>query len=352
VSQKAVHISVSPDLSSIVQAGILAPSADNRHCFELQASPDCILLFGSKAYLSAPYHRQVLSLISFGAVAENMTIRARRLGYRTNVSWLPDAAQPSLIARLRLTKAEAVESALDAAISGRHTNRRLLFSGPRLSEAELAHFGQLLHDIDGVSLAFFDSGRQRTQLLRLIRIAETERFNTRALHEDLFSSVRFDVGWQTSAAEGLPPSALGVEQGFRWAFAQLRRWPLMNALRRIGFHHALGFRAGYLPCRFAPYRGVLTTSLPIERGAISVGVALQRIWLEGERRGLAFQPFAGAALLALPKYNDVPVATGERLRQGWSALTDETPVMVFRLGHAARPAIRTGRQAPESYLRF
>src|SRR4029453_6087419 len=149
---------------------------------------------------------------------------------------------------------------------------------------------------------------------------------------------RFDVGWNASAEEGLPPGALGVEPGVRWAFAQLRRWPLMNALRHVGFHHALGFIAAYLPCRLAPHSGVLTTSLHVERGAISVGMALERLWLEAENRGLALQPFCACALLALSDYRAVPQATGERLRQGWRALTNETPVMAFRLGYAKRPA--------------
>ena len=254
------------------------------------------------------------------------------------------------MAELRLNRGEPTASVLAAAIPGRHTNRRVFFCGPRLSEADLAQFRQLLDGIEGVTLAFLDSGRQRAELLRLVAIAEAARFSTEALHYDLFSSVRFDVGWHASAEEGLPPAALGVEPGMRWAFAQLRRWPLMNALRRIGFHHALAFRAAYLPCRFAPHRGVLTTNLPIERGAVSVGRALERIWLAAESRGLAFQPFAGPALLALPEYRDVPAKTGERLRRGWKELTEGTPVMVFRLGHADRPAIRTGRRALTTYL--
>lgn len=350
--ESVVSASLSSDLASIVEAAVLAPSADNRHCFELRAFPDAILLFGSEAFLSAPYHRKILSLISFGAVVENMSVRAARLGYRANVRWLPDAAESSLIAELRLTRGEPVEAALDAAISGRHTNRRVFFSGPRLSEGDLAQLAQLLYGIDGVTLAFFDSGKQRAALLRLVAMAEAERFNTRALHEDLFSSVRFDVGWRASAHEGLPPAALGVEPGVRWAFAQLRRWPVMNALRHIGVHHLLGFRAGYLPCRLAPHLGVLTTSLPMDQGAVAVGRALQRVWLEAERRGLAFQPLAGAALLALPQYADVPAETGASLRQGWKELTDETPAMVFRLGRAKRPSIRTGRHAPEHYFRL
>lgn len=351
MSRNVVSASVPFDLSSILQAAVAAPSADNRHCFELSAAPDSLLLFGNEAHRSDPFHRRVLNLISFGAVVENMVIRAARLGYRATVSWMPDAARPSLIAELRLATIEPVATPLDAAIAGRHTNRRVGFSGPTLSDAELARLRSLVSTIDGVSLAFLDSREQRARLLRLVRIAEAERFNTRALHENLFSAVRFDVGWHATADTGLPPGALGVEPGVRWAFAQLRHWPVMNALRRFGIHHALGVRAAALPCRFAPHCGVLTTRLPIERGAVAVGMALQRIWLTAESLGLAFQPLAGSALLALPEYRDVPVQTGERLRRGWRELTDEMPLMVFRMGHAKRPEIRTGRQPPESVLR-
>jgi hypothetical protein len=351
LSQRVVSEPSSRDLASIVQAGVMAPSADNRHCFELRTAPDRVLLFGDETYVNAPYHRRVLNLISFGAVVENMRIRAERLGYRMNVAWLPDAPRSALIAELQLTRIEPAASPLDGAISRRHTNRTLRFSGPRLSEADLAHFNHLVHGIEGVTLTFHDSGRQRARLLSLIGIAEAERFNTRALHEDLFSNIRFDVGWHASADEGLPPGALGVEPGARWAFAQLRRWPVMSALRHLGVHHVLGFRAAQLPCRLAPHRAALTTSLPVERGALSVGVALERVWLEAERRGLAFQPFAASPLLALREYAEVPKETAERLREGWHELTDGTPLMVFRLGHAKRPAVRTARRGIEGYLR-
>ena len=342
---------VSADLSSIVEAGALAPSADNRHCFEVEVSAAGVLLLGSTAFLEAPYHRKLLSLISFGAVGENMRIRALRLGYRAALRWIPDPSRPSLMAELHLTQGEVVDCGLDAGIRGRHTNRRLVFSGPRLSEAELGYFHRRLEGAEGVSLCFLDSAAQRPKLLRLMRIAEAERFNTRVLHEELFAALRFDAGWRATVEEGLPPGALGVEPGVRWAFAQLRRWPLMNALRRLGVHHALGFRAASLPCRLAPHCGVLTASAPTERSAITIGVVLQRLWLEAESRGLAFQPFAAPALLALQEYSDVPAGTGERLRHGWNELTDATPMMVFRMGYAPRPAVRAGRPPIERWMR-
>jgi hypothetical protein len=338
-------------MRSILQAGVCAPSADNHHCFELEVSSDRIALSGNAEFLKAPYHRKILSLISFGAVAESMIIRAAALGYRANADWQSDPFQSGRIVELRLTRTEPCATALDSAIEQRHTNRRVLYSGPSLSPADLAQFGERLHGLDSIALKFFDSPPQRSDLLRLVGIAEAERFNTRALHDDLFSSIRFDVGWHSSTDDGLPPAVLGVEPGTRWLFAQLRRWPFINTLRHLGAHRLIGFRAAYLPCRMAPHRGVLTTSTAIEQGAVAAGRALQRIWLEAETRELAFQPLAGAALLALPRYRDVPGSTSERLRRGWKTLTDDTPVLVFRLGRAPRPPIGTSRRPVESYLR-
>lgn len=345
-----MHPSIPDHLASIMQAGVLAPSADNRHCFEFRITQDGIVLSGDSSYASAPYHRRVLNRISIGAVVENMVIRAARLGYRAELHWLAERSEPSPIVEVKLYREAPRETPLDAAIATRHTNRRVVFSGPKLSEPELKVFAQLAQDIPGVALDFFDSGPRRDALLRLAWRAEAERFGVRSLHDDLFSAVRFDVGWNKSATEGLPPAALGVEPGMRWAFAQLRHWPVMNALRSIGLHRVLGFRAASLPCRLAPHRGVLTTTLSLEQGAVAVGRAMQRIWLEAARRGLAFQPLAGAALLALPGYEAVRPATGERLRRGWKALTAETPLMVFRMGYARAGDLRAGRKSWESFL--
>lgn len=343
--------SFAADLPAIARAAVAAPSADNRHCFELRATADRLLLFGDARHVADPYHKRVLNHVSFGAVVENVVIRAARLGHQASVTWFPDPGRPALIAELRLSSADPLESALDSAIAARHTNRRVRYTGPGLANEDLRRIQAQVGSIDGVTLHLLDSAAKRAQLLRLVRIAEAERFNTRALHEDLFSAVRFDVGWKATAETGLPPGALGVEAGMRSAFGLLRHWPLMNVLRQIGLHHVLAFRAASLPCRLAPHCGVLTTCLPIERGALAVGMALERIWLVATSLGLAFQPFAGAALLSLADYREVPVRTGERLRNGWLEITTETPIMVFRLGHADAPMVRTGRLPPESVLR-
>jgi hypothetical protein len=124
----------------------------------------------------------------------------------------------------------------------------------------------------------------------------------------------------------------------------------MQALNFIGASHALGFRAAYLPCRLAPHLGVLVTDSSPEVGAVRVGRALERVWLKAESEGLAFQPLAAAALLALPEYREVSTHAREVLTRGWRALVPGTPMMVFRMGRATPPNARTGRPPIMDYV--
>ncbi len=208
VEKTLVLDSTSKDLLSMMQAGLSAPSADNDHCFSFKTSAAGISLIGRNDYVSAPFHRRVLNGISLGAVVENMVIRAARLGYRAQPDWAPDPLRPSLIAELRLTQGEPSEGGLDDAIQARHTNRSVVFRGPGLAKADLAEFAALIDDIPGVTLTFVDAGWQRRTLLHLVRLAEAERFKVRSLHDDLFSAVRFELGWKVSADKGLPPKGL------------------------------------------------------------------------------------------------------------------------------------------------
>ena len=134
-------------------------------------------------------------------------------------------------------------------------------------------------------------------------------------------------------------------------FKGLRHWGVMRVLNTLGTHRFIGFRGAYLPCRMAPHVCALATSLDLDRGAVAVGRALERIWLRATSFGMAFQPLAGAALLALESYRDVEEGVRRRLASGWSRLcTDVLPLMVFRIGHARPPSMRSGRPAVADLL--
>lgn len=337
---------------ALVQAGILAPSADNHHPLRFERKDHALVVRATDEFLAAPFHRRVLLWISAGAVVQNMLLEASRQGLEYQVTWAPEPGQPDLLARLEPGPGFAGDSELADAIPSRRTNRALRFSGPRLEPTELAVFERDVRTAPGASLIWADSPASRAEAVRLIRVAEGERFRCAPMHHELFSSVRFDLGWHVPADQGLSPGALGVERPLRPAFALLRHWPVMRALNLVGGHHFMGIRAGSLPSRLCPHLAVIAVDGELDAGARSAGMAFERVWLRASTLGLEVQPLAAAALFALDGYRDVRPSVRRRLAEGWARLAPgRRPMMVFRLGRAAPPPIGTARKPLDSYLR-
>lgn len=107
----------------------------------------------------------------------------------------PDPAERHRIAELQWTATSQSADPLSAHIEARHTNRRF-YQRTRLSTARLEQLNAAALRVPGTQLRWLDAPAQRRPALRAIRLAETERFKQRELHHELFSAVRFDVGWK------------------------------------------------------------------------------------------------------------------------------------------------------------
>jgi len=332
-------------LLEIAQSGVLAPSADNQHVFRIELGESAIRLWPTNEFATATErHRRILGLMSLGAVVENMRLRAGELGFLALVGWFPsDIAGP--IVELDMQPGQtALGEDLAAAIPARHTNRRM-YRGPDLNDSEIAILSAAIAPAQGVRLIWL-LGAARRRALGLIWRAESERFLRKRLHQELFSSIRFDLPWDETAERALPPGALEVEAPMRPLFKALRHWRLMRPLTWIGLHRLLGLRAGWLPCWQGSALGLLATSLPVEQGALAVGAAFERLWLRATLLDIALQPMAAAAVLPLQSAADQGASDNLRyaLTAGWKAIAPElTPLIVFRLGRAGRPTVTSGR---------
>lgn|SRR5574340_482075 len=337
-------------MAAILQAGLWAPSADNRHPFRFEVTEHAIRLWGTEDLLQAPLHRRILSLISLGAVVENMCLEAARLGFTLTPRFLPVDVPPALIVDIACEASPPCDDPLAAAIRLRCTNRRF-FHGPALADVEREALAAQVAAVAGVRMQWLDGKNLRKQALRLIRMAETERFGSRPLHQELFSAVRFDAGWHQAPAEGLAPGSLEIERPLRPLFARLRHWPVMRLLKLAGAHHLIGMRAGFVPCLTSPHLGVILASGEIEFAAIRAGRAFERLWLESSLRGLALQPLAASAIMTLPDYGGVSADVRRALQEGWADIAPGLqPFMVFRLGHAGAPSLRSARPPLSRFL--
>jgi hypothetical protein len=327
-------------LHSILAAGVLAPSADNHHLFRFSVQDDRVSIRFSEAYRQADASTRLLAWISYGAVAENIRIQASALGYRVELSWFP---HEDVACEVKLREGDAAPDPLAAAIPLRHTNRRL-FTGPPLQMPEQLDLERQLSVADGVRLIWLDRPDLRHRALRLIRIAETERFRSRELHEQLFSSLRFDVGYKATCERGIPIGAAELERPARPFFRLMSQWQAMRLLNVVYTYWLVGLRAAYLPARLSPHLGLLVAEGDLRPAAAQTGIAFERIWLRATQMGLALQPLAAAPLYAVSEVTGVSPELREELRAGWAAISPERPaLMLFRLGRASAPSVRAGR---------
>lgn len=342
-------------LQFILESGILAPSADNKHRLRFDVSHSGVnVWYSDKQLPHVEGYKRVLALLSMGAVSENLAIAASRFDIRAELLLFPDPRQPNLIfqAIWKEGPTEGTEPLWDA-IPLRRTNRSLRYRGPGLCAEDRARLELATVSSPGCRLTWLDAPATRRLALKLMRLAEGERFRNRVLHEELFEAIRFDVGWRQSCDEGLPPGALAIEPPLRPAFALLRHWRVMRLMNVMGGYRMLGWRAADLPCRFAPHLGVISVRRLDDEAIFSAGQAFQRIWLLATQLGLALQPLPASALYALenaPK-DDVPFTLQQRLRHGWDQLQpDLCPLMLFRAGHAIGPGVWAERRPLRSYL--
>lgn len=338
-------------LRFILESAILAPSADNQHRVRFKLDQNTIRVTYIEPALPPPGgYKRALVLMSLGALVENLTIAASRFGIQAVT--VPDPDRSDWGVQIHLQPDQAVVDPLWQSIPLRHTNRRVFFRGPRMSGVERGELDAAAGTYPACRLIWLDDPVKRNHALRLMRLAETERFHTRLLHDELFSAIRFEAGWRETCPEGLPPGALGVEPPLRPVFALLRHWPVMRLANLLGAHYMLGWRACDLPGRLAPHLGLLAVKNPDDQSILDAGRAFQRIWLAATRQGRVVQPMPASAIFALEgaSVEGVPIATQHSLADGWkSSLGEAVPVMLFRMGFAKPLSIAAGRAEVESY---
>jgi len=341
--------------AGILCAGIAAPSADNSQPWQFEWHGDDLdLRIDASRSGHVSDTRYVLSDLAAGACLENMIIHARSLGYAADVQTFPRPDDELWAARIRWHRDPECDQPelLAGAIEQRHTDRRFPWGGPITTDVQ-ARLNAQAKLIPGQRLYWPQAPRERKAALGVIRQAETLRFRSPTLHAELFSSIRFSVGWRIACEEGLAPATLAVEPPLRPVFKALRRPAVMTMLNRLGAASVLGWRSTWLPIRLSPGLCLLVIPSTARSDVLAGGRALQRVWLQATLDGLSVQPYAAAGVLSLG-FVPVEQAFQQPLSRLGSALHDLCApgygLVFLRLGYAQSALHdRSGRRALASF---
>ena len=332
----------------IVQAAVLAPSADNSQpwCYNWQG--DTLNIYRDSRYSGhATDSSFVLTDLAIGCAIENAKLAAAQLGYKVCCQLFPEGEASLLSACLMFSLAEQVIDAsmiqLAEQIENRCTDRRLPFSGV-LSEQTVLALTQSINS-EAVNLHCFTERAKISALAKIIKLAEAIRFKSELLHQELFSTVNFVDDKPT---QGMTPAMLGIEAPARPFFRLISKWSTMQKFNLIGAAAMVAMRSVSLPLRLSPALAVITTSGKGRPAIIDAGQQMQRFWLSATQQGLAVHPYAapGVLTLASPQLDSLLNQQLDIVQQQLQASFGVTQqvVMFFRLGYKTGAPVRSLRR--------
>jgi len=326
----------------LVSAAVAAPSGDNAQPWFFSRKASAVEVGMVEAADTSFFNfRQLATLISCGAAAENAALAATSLGFEAAVTTREHIGPDGLVATVALAE-NGREDPLTETIWERCTNRRL-YSRRVVSDGiidrlreEVQGLGCRLHVVRGDGLK---------PLAKLIFQADRIRTEHRGLHEHFNSMVRFTPDEALEKLDGLPLKNLyGGAPGE--AFLKLTRdWERMRVANTLGFgrivamHSAKGIVNSGATC-------LLTVPGHSWRDFVTGGRALQRCWLKLTALGLAMQPMTAVTLFRLRW--DLEGSDGfelkhrTMLRDLWPSFdaifpeadfSREGQVMLFRIGY-------------------
>jgi hypothetical protein len=222
--------------------------------------------------------------VGLGCAIENMLVASRQLGCPAAVAWLPDATDPSLVARLSLGRAAPVAEPLYPFIALRHTNRGPYADGD-LPAPVLSAFAAQVADLSGVELHLLTGAAARSSFAEGT-VAATERIiadvemlsSSHAWLRSTFDDIQRHRDGLTIDAQGYDAltTALGKMLGAPSLQTDADYW--LASTRDVHVAHASAFAV------------LSTADLRDALGRLQAGRAYQRLHLYATSAGLAMQP--------------------------------------------------------------
>lgn len=344
----------------LLDAGIQAPSGDNAQPWKFTADSESLTINLDPDADSSFFNvKQIASMISCGAVMENIKIAASQAGLKTKIKYSIDEDNQSGV--LSFTREKIQPDYLYDYIWERHTNRTM-FKKDRLSNSVISNCKNTISDFPNSRLYCITKKPEIKKIARIIYKIDRIRTEHKPLHEHLNKMIRFDSDQENILRDGLPLKNLQAGIAGEMFLKFTKPWPVMNILNKTGLGRMVALHS---------YKGALNSSAIMLLATDSAsfedflhgGRALQRVWLELTASGYHVQPMTAVTLFLMrllfeegDTFSRKHLRLLESIKEDYYRLfpglkPDNGQVLLFRVGHGKRINHFTKRKTIETLLK-
>ena len=346
-------------LNYIIKAGIQAPSGDNAQPWKFAKSNNRIDLHLDKNADNSFFNvNQMASIISCGAVIENMKVAATRFGLKADLCY----GQDCNIVQMDFSRTDTIEEdTLADHIWKRKTNRKL-FDTQKVSQVLLDELRNSIQEIPGTDIHFLTDRLQLKKLAQLVGQADQIRAERQDLHEHLIKMIRFSPAEASKKRDGFYIKNLEAGLHGEAFLRATRSWPVMNVANRLGFGKIIA-KTAYDAIINSCGAGLVVTQGFQKENYLNGGRALERVWLALTKHQFKLQPMTAITLFFLRNQleGDAAFDRGHRellnnIRHEYEAIfpccnfKQEGQVMLFRFGKAPDIKYKTLRKKMRDLL--
>lgn len=333
----------------LVAAATRAPSGGNVQPWHIEASDDRINLRLATKYTTTMDVGYRGSAVALGAAAFNARVAAAAHGLTGQVQWSRGDEGTPLFGIAEFSPGRAPEmAALYEPMLARETNRLRGTAAP--IPAEVLEGLRAAARTEGATVTILDDCAEIETAARILADTDRIRYLTPTLHREMMSELRWpgdpdpDTGLDVTTL-GLDPADLVVLDILRRpeVMAKLSDWDGGAALGDDTFERVTSSSA----LAVVSVRGRRLTDYAL------AGSAVEAVWVDAQRHGLAVQPVSPVFLYAHDDRDrsELSPAHADALRDlqyAFRRLTcterDESQALVLRLSYAPRPTVRSRRR--------
>jgi hypothetical protein len=354
------------DLTEIVKAAIIAPSAANNQPWKwLSFAGNLFFFHDKKQSISWTDYNDLISYVSFGAAIENINLKSDELGYNAKSILFPLRNNEKLIAVFSFEKKGAdhkPQSGLHQFLTSRCTNRKK----GKYTSINRSILDDIKHESESIKDVIFSNTIEKNEIekiSKIVAISERIRFLNPQGHHDFYSKeIKWNKNGDQEILEGLDIRTLELnntdEIGLKVA-ANPKVIELINRWKVGGVFE----KSPYKSISTSSVIGIISMPEYSKQNWVNGGRAIERAWLSATKHQLAFHPVSAPFFLYMQILNGGGSNFSDNdkyeLEKCYADLTKIFPsleknlgVFIFRLSHAEPPtAISLRKKINELYYK-